>query len=296
MNVPTAFMSYARRDDRNGALSELRKKLKAEVEEAFGNEFNIFQDNDSITIGQNWKRQIEESLDDAIFFIPVITPSFFLSDYCRIELQRFLERETKLGRDDLIFPIYYRRAPYLEDEEKRESDEMARAIEAHQYVDWRELRFEDYESVQVRRGVAEIASSICDVLYDLGVELGLESPPNEPVEASPQKRPTQKPSSKAKPSGGSVSLLKPQDSSSESQEELRLITVDRRMIEAHRSLILVKMDEGQEAVDAQHYADAAMLFKEAVDQSLEALKALKRGRRRPEWTGDEEPGELRGVS
>jgi hypothetical protein len=40
MNVPTAFMSYARRDDRNGALSELRKKLQAEVEEAFGNEFN----------------------------------------------------------------------------------------------------------------------------------------------------------------------------------------------------------------------------------------------------------------
>src|SRR5215211_1934343 len=200
MNGPTAFMSYTRRDNRSGELTQLREKLQSEVEEAFGNEFNIFQDNDSITIGQNWKRQIEESLDEAIFFIPVITPSFFLSEYCRLELQRFLERETKLGRDDLIFPIYYRPTPHLEDEEKRKSDEMAQAIEAHQYVDWRELRFEDYESVLVRRGVAAIASSICDVMYDLGVEVGQEPPQNEPVEASPQKRPTQKPSSKAKPS------------------------------------------------------------------------------------------------
>jgi hypothetical protein len=211
-------------------------------------------------------------------------------------LQRFLERETKLGRDDLIFPIYYRPTPHLEDEEKRKSDEMAQAIEAHQYVDWRELRFEDYESVLVRRGVATIASSICDVMYDLGVEVGQEPPLNEPVEASPQKRPTQKPSSKAKPSGGNVRLLKPQDSSSESKEEMALITVDRRMIEAHRALILVKMDEGQEAVDAQDYAEAANLFKEAVDQSLEALVALRRGRRSPDSRGDEEPGELRGAS
>ena len=78
-----------------------------------GQEFTIFQDRD-IQWGQNWKRRIEKSLDEEVtFLIPIITPSFFKSKACRDELGRFLERERRLNRDDLILPVYYVDTPLI---------------------------------------------------------------------------------------------------------------------------------------------------------------------------------------
>ncbi|PXF61383.1 MAG: hypothetical protein C4B59_03855 [Candidatus Methanogaster sp.] len=100
-------MSYVHSDDdRLGRLTQFRKDLSAEVQRQIGEEFSIFQDREDIRWGQNWKKRIEESIDEVTFLIPIITPSFFRSPYCRDELQRFLEREKELGRNDLVLPIY----------------------------------------------------------------------------------------------------------------------------------------------------------------------------------------------
>jgi len=268
------------------------------MEQVFGNEFKIFQDNDSIAIGKNWKRQIEESLDEAIFFIPVITPSFFTSNYCRDELQRFLERENKLHRDDLIFPIYYMSSPLLEDDAQQEADEIAQAVSIHQRVDWRELRFEAFNAPQTGRALANLASDICNVLNDMIDALGLEVA-DVPVETS------------RRPSAKNVRILQPRDPSPRRQEqsfedvatdaslrlfkkEERLITVDQRMIDAHSQVIILRMEEGQEAANEERYDEAAELFKEAVDYSLQALKALRRGRRK-QSIEDADLGELKGA-
>jgi cobaltochelatase CobT len=97
-----AFMCYARKNDRDGTLTKLREKLSEEVEEVIGEEFPIFQD---IEWGEDSKERIDESLSEVTFFIPIITPNFFKSDYCRYEFNRFLDREKKLGRNDLVLPI-----------------------------------------------------------------------------------------------------------------------------------------------------------------------------------------------
>ena len=99
-------MSYAHRDDQSGQLTELRKYLSDEVSVQTGEDFEIFQDRNAILWGQNWKERIENSLDEVTFLIAIITPSFFTSPYCRKELKRFIDREKKLGRNDLIPPIY----------------------------------------------------------------------------------------------------------------------------------------------------------------------------------------------
>jgi len=124
----------------------------------------IFQDRKDIQWGQNWKKRIEESLDEVTFLIPIITPSFFNSSACRDELQRFLERENELKRDDLVLPIYYVDCPLLNDEEKRAGDELAQAIVDHQYADWRDMRFEPFASPQVGKTLAKLAVQIRDAL------------------------------------------------------------------------------------------------------------------------------------
>ena len=161
---PAAFMSYVHSDDNRGRLTEFRERLGDEVRVQIGEEFLIFQDRKDIRWGQNWKKRIEGSLDEVTFLIPIVTPSFFKSPACRDELQRFLEREKELKRDDLVLPIYYVECPLLNDEEKRAGDELAQAILAHQYADWRDMRFEPFTSPQVGKTLAQLAVQIRDAL------------------------------------------------------------------------------------------------------------------------------------
>ena len=173
---PAAFMSYARLDDKYGRLTEFRERLSDEVGACIGEDFLIFQDREDIQWGQNGEARIKESLDEVTFLIPIITPRFFNSPACRRELQRFLEREEKLKRDDLILPVYFIDCPLLNDEEKRAGDELAQAIVDHQYADWRELRFEPFTSLQVGKTLEKLAFQIRDARDRLQASEKREAP------------------------------------------------------------------------------------------------------------------------
>ncbi len=161
---PAAFLSYVHDDDKYGHITKLRERLEDEVRMVVGVEFPIFQDRKDIMWGQSWKLRLEESIDEVTFLIPVITPSFFNSTHCRTELQRFLEREQKLGRGDLILPVYFIDTPLLNDEELRTEDELAQAVASRQYADWRELRFEPFTNPQVGKTLERLARQIRDAL------------------------------------------------------------------------------------------------------------------------------------
>jgi len=161
---PVAFMSYVRFDDLHddGLLSQFRERLAAEVRAQTGREFAIFQDRNDVAWGQNWQQRIDEALDAVTLLLVIITPSLFQSPACRAEFGRFLERESALGRSDLILPVYYIGAEEIDDPELRQSDEMATVLASRQFADWRELRFEAFTSPVVRRAVAQLASRIRD--------------------------------------------------------------------------------------------------------------------------------------
>src|ERR1700722_12980976 len=124
---PAAFMSYARFNDEHddGQLTLFRQRLAAEVRAQTGLEFPIFQDRADIAWGQNWQQRINDALDTVTLLIAIITPAFFASTPCRDEVTRFLQRERKLGRTDLILPVYYIRARQIENPATRDSDELA---------------------------------------------------------------------------------------------------------------------------------------------------------------------------
>lgn len=157
---PAAFLSYDHLDDRYGHISKFRERLADEVCIQTGTEFTIFQDRDDILWGENWRSRVEDSLDDVAFFIPIITPSFFKSEYCRAELEQFLEREKRLNRKDLVLPVYYVSTPLLDDHDRRSEDALAQAISECQYADWRELRFEPFDSPRVGKELERLAAQI----------------------------------------------------------------------------------------------------------------------------------------
>jgi TIR domain len=166
---PAAFMSYARFNDQHddGKLTQFRERLSAEVQVQTGEEFPIFQDRSDIAWGQNWQERIDQALNAVTLLLVIITPGFFRSHACRAEVERFLERERDLGRDDLILPVYYVSTPELEDPARREADKLARVLASRQYADWRELRFKSFNSPVVRRAIAQLATRMRDTFWRL---------------------------------------------------------------------------------------------------------------------------------
>ena len=167
MPVPAAFMSYVRFDDRHddGWITRFRERLSAEVRAQTGNEFVIFQDRNDIAWGQNWQQRIDEALDTATLLLVIITPSLFRSPACRAEVNKFLDRERALGREDLILPVYYISAREMDDPRLREGDEIAKVLASRQLADCRELRLKPFTSPKVRRAIVQLASRISDTFW-----------------------------------------------------------------------------------------------------------------------------------
>jgi len=157
---PIAFLSYAAVDNRDGSLNEFREELSRELEVQTGIRYSIFQDTE-MRSGDLWPERLAEEFEKATFFIAILTPSYFKSVPCREEVTRVYEKEKRLGRSDLIIPIYYVDSPPFNDASLRANDPLAEAIASRQYADWRELRFESLKnSPQARRALARLASDI----------------------------------------------------------------------------------------------------------------------------------------
>lgn len=125
-----------------------------------GEPFPIFQDREDIVVGQVWKERIVNEIDSSSLLIAVLTPNFFRSDRCRGEVERFLERESTLGRDDLIVPILYVDSREMGDSS---DDDIGVTLRQRQYFDWRELRFEPVESRVFRENLEKLARGISKV-------------------------------------------------------------------------------------------------------------------------------------
>src|SRR5215475_5859856 len=123
-----AFMSYAHADDKQNRVSRFRERLSEEVEVQTGKTFPIFQDRIDIQWGEDWKDRVKKSLNESVFLIPILTPSFFNSSACREEVELFLQREKALKRKDLILPVYFVDCDVLNHKSQLSNDGLAQEI------------------------------------------------------------------------------------------------------------------------------------------------------------------------
>lgn len=163
------FFSYSRDDDADslGALTALRTRIQGELRGLLGRTaktFRLWQDKEAIPSGALWETEIKNAVGQAVFFIPIITPTVVASPHCRFELQSFLAREAELGRADLVFPILYIEVPALEDAARRHNDPVLSLIAQRQYANWSEFRFLDMNSPDVRRSVGRFCADIRNAL------------------------------------------------------------------------------------------------------------------------------------
>jgi len=134
-----AFWSYTRFDDGHDRkwLTGLKDAIENEARALSGVSVEIFQDIEGIVWGERWETKVKLAEDDALFLIPIVTPSYFNSESCREELEQFVEREKKIGFYSLILPLYYIECSQVKDKFKRGADSLAKIVAAHQYKDIR---------------------------------------------------------------------------------------------------------------------------------------------------------------
>ena len=164
------FFSYSREDDQGsrGSLSALRDAIQNELSAQLGrsqNDFRVWQDKAAISLGTLWEKEIAQGITQSVFFIPIVTPRALRSQHCAFEFNAFLKRESELGRDDLVFPILYIPVPALEDEKLWRDDPVLKAVGTRQYLDWRELRHHDLNSVEVRQRLERFCRNVTTALH-----------------------------------------------------------------------------------------------------------------------------------
>jgi hypothetical protein len=84
---------------------------------------------------------------------------------CKVVIAGFLERETALGRSDLVFSILYIRVQGLDEEARQMGDPVLAIVAKRQYLDWREHRFRDPGSLEVGQTIERFCQNICDALH-----------------------------------------------------------------------------------------------------------------------------------
>ncbi len=156
------FWSYVHTDDE--ADSERISRLARDVADQFqmitGETITLFLDKDDIEWGENWRDKIDASLASVAFFIPVMTPRYFMSPECRREMQYFTRKATNLGIKELVLPLLYVNVPSIDDESNE--DDLIKIVRTFQWEDWRELRFMEVTSEGYRRGVFRLANRLAE--------------------------------------------------------------------------------------------------------------------------------------
>ncbi len=166
---PLAFLSYVRSDDEHdgGRISTFRERLEGEVRMHRGRAFPIFQDRNDIAWGQHWESRIRQSISDVTFFIPIVTPSFFRSPACRHEFEAFLLKETTLGVNRLILPVYYLTSEQMSNDYPVGLDSIADVIRGRQWTDWRRFRFKPHSDEGVAEALSLLAETIRESIDEL---------------------------------------------------------------------------------------------------------------------------------
>jgi hypothetical protein len=157
-----AFCSYVHKDNENfgTAVEYLVEDIRALHEAETGRTLQIFFDRADIGWGQDFRNAISDSVENATFFIPVITARYFQSEYCRDELLSFYGKCRNLGVTELILPIILAGASQIRSDS---DDEVVRIVARIQYIDWSNIWPAGRDSSAWKIGVMHLVRRLVDL-------------------------------------------------------------------------------------------------------------------------------------
>ena len=104
------FVSYRHVADESDEkwVTRFCEGLKTRIEEMLGEKIEFWRDNVQLRAGDEWRPEIDKALESAAIFLAIISQSYFRSEVCRQEMDRFLGlyKQANEATPRLIFPIF----------------------------------------------------------------------------------------------------------------------------------------------------------------------------------------------
>ena len=110
------FISYSRRDNVQGRITQLVERIKADFESFAGRPLQPFFDVTEIKGMEDWRHRLLQGLSESRLLLACLSPAYLESEYCEWEFNEYLNREV--GRavfGDGVAPIYFVEVPGWED-------------------------------------------------------------------------------------------------------------------------------------------------------------------------------------
>src|SRR3954451_23394709 len=103
-------MSYPIAADRRHEISNFRAELERSLQEKTGvKSLRIFQDAESIIVGESWRTRLYGELAEVPILMPMVQPLYFTSDWCIRELLDFQSKIIQRPSAGSILPILWER-------------------------------------------------------------------------------------------------------------------------------------------------------------------------------------------
>ncbi|MER7524993.1 TIR domain-containing protein [Microbacterium oxydans] len=161
-----AFWSYAHADNtrENDRILRLADLVRSEYELLTGTTIEIFTDRSKIAWGDDFRQKLDQALQETSFFIPILTPTYFLREECRKEMSQFVRSAKALGLQQLLLSIRY--IPIV-DLTEESPDELKAVAARMQYELWDGMRLVDEHSAEHRLAVNRLAARLAQLATSL---------------------------------------------------------------------------------------------------------------------------------
>ena len=159
------FISYSRRDNTDGRVTELVERIADDYRQFSGEELPYFFDKHDIHGMDDWRHTILDGLKQSHLFLLVLSPDYLKSPYCEWEIVEYLKYESAravLGEG--VAPIYFVTIPGLDEPgfEQRAAAWFAR-VRRRQHFDlrpWFDAGRQALESQDVRTRLDDLERSL----------------------------------------------------------------------------------------------------------------------------------------
>jgi TIR domain/NB-ARC domain len=106
------FVSYSRRDNQSGRVTELVARIQADFEAFAGRPLTPFFDASEIRGMEDWRHRILQGLRESRVLLACLSPKYLDSAYCEWEFNEFLKHEVGLLRaGEGVAPVYLVEVP-----------------------------------------------------------------------------------------------------------------------------------------------------------------------------------------
>ncbi|MFH0736477.1 MAG: toll/interleukin-1 receptor domain-containing protein [bacterium] len=110
------FISYARKDNINGRVTELKEQIEKQYAQNAGTNLKIFFDTEQIKSMDDFNDRILTPLKEAAILVIILSPNYLESEYCNGETIEYLKYEYARGsQNNNVAVIYFNEITGFED-------------------------------------------------------------------------------------------------------------------------------------------------------------------------------------